>query len=247
MGHTKKLCYNDFRRICDWGYPLSVRLIDKLLKSNKKEKYLKKVIKFSEVNTEFKPTEEMDDKKRKLLHILETRSEDNNGDTKITTSRLAEVFKVCNKTIQRWLKYLEDNGYIRRFTVPYKSSVNSKCYADRTIRCLRVFLKKRMKFKPDLKWKRDYRPEFCLPTSVDISTGRSPALKWHIPAGSEIKSSTGEIFRAAWEATYELFRMNIIDPEQEDMLIHVKEAYEIGSEDPFVVAVLGKRFQKGTI
>jgi DNA-binding MarR family transcriptional regulator len=225
---------------------LAVRLIDKLLKSNKKEKYLKKVIKFNEVSTEFKSTSDISENKRKLLHILETRSENNNGDTKITTTRLAEVFKVCTKTIQRWLKYLEDNGYIRRLTIPYKSSVNAKCYADRTIRCLRIFLKKRLNFKPDLKWKRDYRPDFDLPATKDISTGRPPAFKWYMPAGSSVMSA-GKTIKAAWSATYELFKMNIIDPEQEDMLTHVTEAYEIGSEDPFVVAVLGKRFQKGTV
>lgn len=221
------------------------RLIDTLLKSSKnKDKILKKISKFNEVNTKFNPTDAMNKKRKELLHFLEIRSDQNNGDTKINTSRLAEYFKVCTKTIQRWLKYLEDNGYIRRFTIPYKSVINSKCYADRTIRCLRIFLKKRLNFKSDLGWKADFRPEYDYLTSIDTSTGKLPDYQWTMPSGSEIKTSFGEILKSVWTATYELFQMNIIDPEQEDMLSSVTEAYEIGSEDPFVMAILGKRFQK---
>jgi DNA-binding MarR family transcriptional regulator len=219
----------------------AARLIETMLKKAKTKKLQEKVKKFNVVNTKFKSTDNLNPKIKKLLHALETRAEHiQSGDTKICDRRLADLFEVTRKTISRWLKTLEEMGYIRRLSIQYKSNKDSKVYSDRTIRCLRIFLKMRFRFKETLKWKVDYRPEFKLQDSIDLSTGEMPDFQWYVTSrGSGTKGGKEFTYAPKWETELDLLRMDILDVEQRDMMRELVDRYESGREDKMTSIVLG--------
>lgn len=219
----------------------AARLIETRLQKAKTKKLQEKVKKFNVVNTKFKSTDSLNPKIKKLLHVLETRSEHSqSGDTKIHDRRLAELFEVTRKTISRWLKTLEEMGYITRLSVQYKSNKDNKVYSDRTIRCLRIFLKLRFRFKEKINWKVDYRPKFRFEHSIDLSTGDTPDYEWFTTSsGSAVKGGRMFDFAPRWEGELDLLRMNILDVEQRDMIRELVDRYESGREDKMTSIVLG--------
>lgn len=219
----------------------AARLIETLLQKAKTKKLQEKVKKFNVVNTKFKPTDDLNPKIKKLLHVLETRAEHiQSGDTKITDKRLADLFEVTRKTISRWLKTLESMGYITRLSIQYKSDKDSKVYSDRTIRCLRIFLKMRFRFKEKLGWKVDYRPKFRFEHSIDLSTGQTPDYEWFTTSRGTASRGT-QVFEYAprWENELDLLRMDILDAEQRELMRELVDRYESGREDKMTSIVLG--------
>ena len=217
------------------------RQIEILLQKAKTKKLQEKVKKFNVVNTKFKSTDNLNPKIKTLLHVLETRAEHiQSGDTKITDKRLAELFEVTRKTISRWLKTLEELGYITRLSIQYKSNKDSTVYSDRTIRCLRIFLKLRFRFKEKIGWKVDYRPQFRFDQCVDISTGRKPDYQWYTTSSGTV-SRDGQAFNYSpkWDNELDLLRMDILDVEQRELMRELVDRYESGREDKMTSIVLG--------
>jgi len=206
-------------------------------------KFQKAFIKFNTIRTKFPSTTVLSEKERELLHILETRSEGNNGDTKIRDSNLQELIGKSRQTISRYLRKLEDLGYINRLSIPLKfkgDHPTMKVWKDRTIRCLRILLKNRFKWERDLKWKRDFRPDFDLGAAFDISTGRKLNIKWILDVGTVV-TLMGEEIRAAWDWMPGLCQMGLLDPEQQAMFEDLRDKIEVNHEDPEATAVLGMK------
>lgn len=199
---------------------------------------------FNAVQTKFQPTDKLKKGPRRLLHILETRSSPNNGDTKINTKRLMEIIGKSKATVDRWLKLLKTMGYIAVYTTKYKSNINGKVYSDRTFRCRRIFLRFRFhpKTKKELQWKRDNRPEFVRANCLDLSTGKPCDFAWKIdPSSTFYYPNTMKKIKNKWETDIDLWRMGIIDPEQSTMLRNFMEMHEVGSEDKLMRLVLGTK------
>jgi len=200
---------------------------------------------FNLVRTSFPSTDTLKDKERKLLHILETRSELNNGDTKVNNETLGKLLNpdhpVSRQTITRYLKKLEDLGYIARLTVPYKKFKDFVC--DRTIRCRRILLKHRFKWKEKTKWKKDFRPPFILSNSVDESTGKIINVNWTMDAKTKMRSAGKIIFRAAWDSFQDLFNAGLLDPDQQDFYCKWKDIKETDDTNIMASLLLGKGYQ----
>jgi DNA-binding Lrp family transcriptional regulator len=103
-----------------------------------------------------------------VLHLLECRSYNNNGDTKIFDSKISTILNISVRTVQRVMLKLEQMGFITRITEHFFD--NKRCqthrngfYSDRVIRCNRIFLvyRCRPKTKEELGWKRDIRPKIA--------------------------------------------------------------------------------------
>lgn len=182
-----------------------------------KEKYHNDLLRFNAVRTSFSSTSKLKKGPRKLLHVLETRSEVNNGDTKIRDSVLAEILSVSKSTITRYMKILVDFGYIARLTIKYKSSRDSLCYADRVIRCRRILLRNRMSVKENPNWTRDYRLPFKKSQAYDESTGTVCHPKWKMNLPVPINTPVYGVIQEAWSTFVDLFRMDLMDADQTEM------------------------------
>ena len=151
------------------------------------EKYQAQIKRFNTIRTKFHNTDKLKEGPKQLLYILETRSEQNNGDTKIRNNTLSKLLNKCTRTISRWFDILEAGGYIRRLTIKYKSSIDFGCYSDRSIRCLRVLLKRKIKPIPEDIFKHDFRPKFDQFNIIDEVTGTKVDPRWMLDPGFKAK------------------------------------------------------------
>ncbi len=208
----------------------------------KKSKLEKKYKVFNSVRTSFPSVKKLSDKERELLYILECRSEPNNGDTKINNDILCKLLDRSRQQIDRYLKKLEQLGFVARLSIAYKSLKNGKFYRDRTIRCRRIFLKSRFSFKRNLNWKIDNRPDFDSTTAFDESTGSSLSIKWLVGAREILEFSNGKTVKSPWTWLGDLFNMGLLCAKQQDMYIDLKEKKEIDYKHPVASKILGMKF-----
>jgi DNA-binding MarR family transcriptional regulator len=129
-------------------------------------KHYKSFLKLSFIRHAFEPESKLNNTELNVLHILECRSYNNNGDTKMFDSKISKILNISIRTVQRAMLKLEKMGFITRITEHFFDSRRCKThrngfYSDRVIRCNRIFLvyRCRPKTKEELGWKRDIRPK----------------------------------------------------------------------------------------
>ena len=207
-------------------------------------KYAKEMVKFNQVKTSFPKAESvLSAKELNLLHILETRSEPNNGDTKICDKSLGTILQRSRQQICRYLRKLEDLGFIARLSIKRKSKKSGGVYTDRTFRCRRILLKNRFDWKRDLGWKTDNRPRFKKEFAFDETTDKRVHLKWTLPWGAEIMiAKTRKVMKSAWEWYPELCKMNLLDSRQQKLLQTLRNMKEIDPNHIEATLIMGKRF-----
>jgi DNA-binding Lrp family transcriptional regulator len=122
--------------------------------------------KFLSMKEQFIDEKKLHYKSKIILHLLEIRSYNNNGDVKFNDQKIAEILNLSLRTVERHIKKLEELGLIVRITKRYydtkkQSSSQKGFYSDRIIRCFRIFLANHCeeKSKESLKWKNDFRPK----------------------------------------------------------------------------------------
>ena len=219
----------------------NTKIVDKSKISTKYERDCRR---FNQVRTDFCSTNRLKPKERELLYLLETRSECNNGDTKINNEVISQIIGRSRQAIDRYFKVLEDLGFITRLSVAltYVKHGTRKVWKDRVIRCRRIFLKNRFKPKTqeELKWKRDHRPPFDIFKAKDEATNQIISGVWLLPAGASIRHD-GVEYLPKWECYLDLYQMGLLDPEQASMYERLKDLKEIDHENPEASLVLGKK------
>jgi hypothetical protein len=179
-------------------------------------------------------------KLRMCLLILEARSYANSGDTKMFDERLAKVLQVSTRTVQRYQRRLEKDGFTCRITVRSFDRSRVKVhnregfYSCRVIRCIRPFVKDSLKAKSskELGWKTDPRPpikqnEYPVSSRWMLDAPRSyidrKTLKTVVVtpmASSTIELSWMNLWSFDIEKLYYKIRSNWLlgDPEAKDIL-----------------------------
>ena len=223
------------------GIISNTKIVDKSKISTKYERDCRR---FNQVRTQFCSTNRLRPKERELLHLLETRSECNNGDTKINNETIGKVIGRSRQAIDRYFKVLEDLGFITRLSVAFTYVKDGvvKIWKDRIIRCRRIFLKNRFKPKTqeELKWKRDHRPPFNIFKAKDEATNRIIDGTWALPAGFKIRKD-GVEYTPKWECYLDLYQMGLLDTEQASMYEHLKDLKETDHENPEASLILGMK------
>jgi DNA-binding MarR family transcriptional regulator len=190
--------------------------------------------KFLSMTDRFKDENELHPKSKLILHLLEVRSYNNNGDVKFHDKMIAEVLQLSLRTVQRHIKYLEDAGFIARITKHYyDSSKNTgserqKFYSDRIIRCFRIFLANHCEEKPkdSIGWKNDFRPKIN-------------QNEYNVSPGWFARENDDSGIQPIFTNLYELFKNNIMSKEMYDMYYKLKDKWFDGDEK--AITILGKK------
>jgi hypothetical protein len=153
------------------------RLIDQEEYTKKYTTYIQDAHDFNKIPRSFPLLLTLDELSQRILMFLEARSQDRNGDTKISDKKLCDIFKVSRATIQRRLTVLKKANFIatvektKRDPKRLQVAGQSMFYSDRAIRCFRVVVQKGFKILKTPKWKTDPRPEWDPKNIVDRLTG----------------------------------------------------------------------------
>jgi len=115
-------------------------------------------IRFSSVQEKYPELRTLPDNYKRVLIYLEVRSMETNGDTKAYTKRIAEAVMVSESTVKRAFRRLEKDHFIARHTIRKFDENTRSFWADRTIRCFRVFMYHGCQVKK-VKWTKDNRPK----------------------------------------------------------------------------------------
>ncbi|NBP13497.1 winged helix-turn-helix transcriptional regulator [bacterium] len=176
--------------------------------------------KFLSMKESFIDEKELHYKSKMILHLLEIRSYNNNGDVKFNDQKIAEILNLSLRTVQRHVKKLEELGFISRITKRYydikkvKTSNKQGFYSDRIIRCFRIFLANHceQKTKESMKWKNDFRPKINQ-HEYKISP------RWFAREGDE--SGVLPMFTNL----FELFALNVMSKEVYEKFYKIKDMW----------------------
>lgn len=190
--------------------------------------------KFLSLTDSFKDEDSLHPKSKKILHLLEVRSYNNNGDVKFHDKAIAEVLNMSLRTVQRHIKSLEDAGFIARITKHYYDSVRTadnhrqRFYSDRIIRCFRIFLANHCEEKPKEKigWKNDFRPKINQ-NEYKVNP------RWFVRENDD--SGIQPIFTTL----YDLFNSKIMSKDVYDAFWKLKDKWFDGDEK--AITILGKK------
>ena len=91
-----------------------------------------------------------------VLYILESRSREYYGETKMYNKRIAKVINRSLSTIEKTINVLENFGFISTYSTRYFK--DGRFYTDRIIRCKRVWIESQCRVAKDV-WKYCRRPE----------------------------------------------------------------------------------------
>jgi len=190
--------------------------------------------KFLSMKEEFVDENKLHYKSKMILHLLEIRSYNNNGDVKFNDQKIAEILSLSLRTVQRHVKKLEELGFIARITKRYydinkvKTSNRQGFYSDRIIRCFRIFLANHCeeKSKESMKWKNDFRPEINK-HEYKISP------RWFAREGDD--SGILPMFTNL----FELFASNVMSREVYEKFYKIKDMWF--DDNPEAKMILGKK------
>lgn len=190
--------------------------------------------KFLSMKDSFKDEKELHPKSKEILHLLEVRSYNNNGDVKFHDKTIAEVLNMSLRTVQRHIKFLEDAGFIARITKHYYDSARTadnhrhRFYSDRIIRCFRIFLASHCeeKSKEKIGWKNDFRPKIHQ-NEYNVDP------RWFVRENDD--SGIEPIFTTL----YELFTSKIMSKDVYDAFWKLKDKWFDGDEK--AITILGKK------
>lgn len=190
--------------------------------------------KFLSMKEQFKDEGELHKKTKEILHLLEIRSYNNNGDVKFHDKKIAEVLNMSLRTVQRHIKILEDFGFIARITKHYYDSARTadshrqRFYSDRIIRCFRIFLANHCEEKPkeSIGWKNDFRPKI-------------KQDEYNVNPGWFARENDDSGIQPIFTNLYELFNLKIMSKEVYNAFYHLKDKWFDGDEK--AVTILGKK------
>lgn len=223
-------------RIASIPGPTPERVLRKL---KAEQKFYLKQLEFDEIITKFPNTKCLSDKERRLLHLLESRSEAFYGDLRWYNKTICEVTGYSTAALSRYLVKLTKLKYISVLSKSYHNK--GKVYDNRVIRCKRIWAKYFFRITKNV-WKHDHK-------DIRLAKNRKE-LKANIKANG--LKPIPDLYKkeySIWHHEDYLMSKGYLDREQRNWWMNYYEEGLGYSEDPevtlYVTRVVGKTFNMG--